>query len=161
MLSTSLPQAVKAEMLNLGSASTGQPITLDTASIPSYGTQGASSGAIFTYYLGRTRFNAEVNCARGEWESGGATHRPQSKATRNMLSIVCSARHREPNAEDKGYMLIFDPPSNLRSRPNGQVACTIDEMVVIPVYAEPNNGWFSTSWCGGTWIHRSQVRPFY
>lgn len=160
-LCTFLAQNASAEMYHLGTASTGQPITLDGSSVSMNGRNSASAWVGFTYYLGQTRFAAEANCATGEWHSGGSSHRPQSQATRNMLSIVCSARWRDPNAEDTGYMLVFDPPSNVRDRPNGNVIFTVTEMVVIPVYPESQNGWFSTSDFGGGWIHESQVRPFY
>ncbi|WP_139276536.1 hypothetical protein [Spirulina major] len=153
--------SANAEMYDLGKASTGQSITLDGSSVSMNGPRSMSAWVGFTYYLGRTRFAAEAHCSLGEWYSGGSTHRPQSQATRNMLSIVCSARWRDPNAEDTGYMLVFDPPSNVRDRPNGTVIGTVTDMIVINVYPESQNGWFSTSQFGGGWIHESQVRPFY
>jgi hypothetical protein len=75
------------------------------------------------------------------------------------MSIVCSARYAEP-VEDMGYVLVFDPPSRVRSSPGGSVKCTLEKMVVISVYVEPRDGWYSTDACDGGWIHSSQVRPF-
>ena len=89
----------------------------------------------------------------------GKTYKPQSKATQNMISLVCSARHAE-DTEDMGNVVVFDPPSNIRSSPGGAVKCSINKMTVIQVYAEPRNGWYSTQACGGGWIHSSQVRAF-
>jgi hypothetical protein len=71
-----------------------------------------------------------------------------------MLSIVCSARYAEP-VEDMGTVLVFAPPSNVRSSPGGSVKCTLSEMSVISVYVEPQDGWYSTDTCGGGWIHES------
>jgi hypothetical protein len=76
-----------------------------------------------------------------------------------LLSVVCSARHIRP-VEDFGYSLVFDPPSNVRSSPDGAVKCTLESMTVISVYVEPKNGWYSTQACGGGWIHESQIRAF-
>ncbi|MEA5418373.1 hypothetical protein VB712_03990 [Spirulina sp. CCNP1310] len=160
-LCTFFAQSSNAEMYNLGPASTGQPIILDGSSVSMNGRNSASAWVGFTYYLGRTRFAADAHCGKGEWYSGGSTHKPQSQATRNMLSIVCSARWRDQDAEDTGYMLVFDPPSNVRNQPNGNVIFTVTEMIVIPVYPESQNGWFSTYSFGGGWIHESQLRPFY
>lgn len=152
----------RAEKLNLGTASTGQSIILDTASISRYGANTMASGASFTYWLGQTKFNASAHCGLGQWESGGSTHKPQSQATENMLSIVCSVRSLEPQPpEDVGYVLVFDPPTNIRATPNGNIICTLDAMVVIDVEVESQGDWYSTPSCGGGWIHKSQFRPFY
>jgi hypothetical protein len=157
-LSLLFSQPVKAEMLTLGKASGGQTVRLDTASIPR-SRQSASWWASFTYYLGNRRIEAGAHCGRGIWEADGKEHTPQSQATRNMLSIVCSARYAEP-VEDMGNVLVFAPPSNVRSSPGGSVTCTLSEMSVISVYVEPQDGWYSTDACGGGWIHTSQIRPF-
>lgn len=53
---------------------------------------------------------------------------------------------------------VFAPPSNIRTSPNGGVKCTITRRQAIRVYVEPENGWYSTTACGGGWIHKSQVR---
>ncbi|MBE9018964.1 SH3 domain-containing protein [Chroococcidiopsidales cyanobacterium LEGE 13417] len=53
---------------------------------------------------------------------------------------------------------VFDPPSNIRTSPNGNVKCTIARRRTIQVYVEPQNGWYSTTACGGGWIHESQIR---
>jgi hypothetical protein len=157
-------QLTLAEIITLGKASGGQIVKLDTQSIPRMG-NGASWGSIFTYYLGQRRIEAEAYCAgEGSWRSDGTEHKPQSQATRNMLSIVCSARYADGThlEEGYGYSLVFDPPSNIRATPSGQVICSISEMSVISVYAQPKNGWYLTQACGDVgWIHESQIRPFY
>jgi hypothetical protein len=156
-LSLFLSQPVKAEMLTLGKASGGQTVRLDTTSIPRF-RNSASWGTIFTYYLGNRQIEASAHCGRGTWEADGQEHKPQSQATRNMLSIVCSARYEEP-VEDMGTVLVFAPPSNVRSSPGGPVKCTLTGMVVVSVYVEPQDGWYSTNACDGGWIHESQFRP--
>lgn len=158
-LSLAIAQSAQAEILTLGTASGGQPIRLDTDSIQRNG-RTASWGASFTYYLGEERINTGAHCGYGTWSVDGQTYKPQSQATRDMISIVCSARQADGTREDTGYMLVFDPPSNVRSSPNGPVKCTIENMRVVAVYPEPRGDWFSTSACGDGWIHKSQVRPF-
>jgi hypothetical protein len=118
-----------------------------------------SWGTKFAYYLGNEGLEAEAHCGRKTWKVEGQEYKPQSETTRNMLNIVCSARYAEP-VEDIGYVLVFDPPSRVRSSPGGSVKCTLDRMVVIPVYVEPRDGWYSTDACSGGWIHSSQVRRF-
>lgn len=153
-------QPAKAELLNLGRASGGQIVRLDTQSIQRNG-RSMSWWAGFTYYLGNERLEAGAHCGQRVWRIEGESeiYKPQSQTTRNMINIVCSARYIEEK-EDTGYMLVFDPPSNVRSTPGGKVKCTLENMQVISVYSEPRGDWFSTGTCGGGWIHRSQVRPF-
>ncbi|UBF30498.1 hypothetical protein K9N68_35545 (plasmid) [Kovacikia minuta CCNUW1] len=151
-------QSAKAEMLVLGTASGGQTIRLDTESIQHNG-RSMSWWTGFTYYLGNERLEAGAHCGQKIWRVEGKDYKPQSKATRNMISIVCSARYVE-DSEDMGNVIVFDPPSNIRSSPGGAVKCSIDQMTVIQVYVEPRNGWYSTKACGGGWIHQSQVHAF-
>ncbi|MBD1864206.1 MULTISPECIES: hypothetical protein [Trichocoleus] len=158
-LSLAVGQSAQAEMLNLGTASGGQSIKLDTNSIQRNG-RGMSWGAAFTYYLGGEQIKTGAHCGLGTWAVDGQTYKPQSQATRNMISVVCSARHIDENKEDTGYMLVFAPPSNVRSSPGGSIKCTLKNMQVVPVYVEPRGDWYSTSACGDGWIHKSQVRAF-
>jgi hypothetical protein len=54
--------------------------------------------------------------------------------------------------------LVFDPPSNIRTTPNGNILCTIKARTTINVY-NVSNGWYSTDACGGWgYIHQSQIR---
>lgn len=151
-----LGMSAQAEMLPLGRASTGAMITLDTDSIPRMSRRSANSGTLFTYYLGNERIDAEAICTRGIWTVDGQQYKPQSQATRNMVSMACSLRFE--SGEDMGTVLVFDPPSNVRVQPNGAVKCTLG-LSAIDVYAEPRGDWYSTTACGGGWIHRSQIRP--
>ena len=148
-----------AEMLVLGTASGGQTVRLDTDSVPRT-PKGMSVWTGATYYLGNEKLLAEINCSQRYWTIQGESgqYRPQSQATRNLLALACSIRRIDNQAEDTGYLLVFNPPSNIRSSPGGNVKCVIDTMEVITVYPEPNNGGYSTSNCGGGWISKTQVR---
>lgn len=58
---------------------------------------------------------------------------------------------------------VFDPPSNVRNRPNGDIVCTITTRRKINVYRYYDNSyqWISTDACGsGSYgvIHVSQIR---
>ncbi|MGL4883121.1 MAG: hypothetical protein ACRC8K_18990, partial [Waterburya sp.] len=126
-------QLTLAEIITLGKASGGQIVKLDTQSISRNGNNG-SFWAGFSYYLGQRLIPAEAHCVgEGSWYSDGSRHIPQSQATRNMLNIVCSGRHVDGvhQEEGYGYSLVFDPPSNVRATPSGQVICSISEMIVI------------------------------
>jgi len=161
-LSLCFSQAAQAELLTLGKADGGQVVQLDTDSITRNGNSGSWWGG-FTYYLGEEQIDAEVNCGQGTWSVDGQSYTPQSRTTENMVRFVCSARQvtDEARGEDMAYMLVFAPPSNVRSSPGGSVVCSIDQISIIRVYVEPRNGWYSTSSCGSSgWIHESQIRVF-
>lgn len=61
--------------------------------------------------------------------------------------------------EDGRPATVFDPPSNVRNAPNGEIVCSINEPTTIMTYGEMN-GWYYTSACGGILdvIHSSQIR---
>lgn len=160
-LSLCFAQPAQAELLNLGTASGGQSVQLDTTSISRNGNSG-SWWSGFTYYLGGEQINAEAHCGQGTWTVDGESYSPQSQTTETMMRLVCSARHiTSDGSGDMAYMLVYAPPSNVRSAPNGSVICSIDQMSVIRVYVEDRDGWYSTQACGSNgWIHESQIRVF-
>ena len=53
--------------------------------------------------------------------------------------------------------LVFDPPSNIRVSPNGEIVCSVTSKGSIRIYNEVD-GWYRTNACGvmGV-IHRSQI----
>ena len=71
----------------------------------------------------------------------------------NYLSCV-----RVAQSEDSANVIVFDPPSKVRTSPNGNILCTITNRRVIQVSLEPQGSWYHTSACGGGWIHDSQFR---
>lgn len=54
---------------------------------------------------------------------------------------------------------VFDPPSNVRTKPNGPVLCSINRKKHIAVN-ESSGGWYKTQACHGKtgFIHKSQIR---
>ena len=153
-------QPAQAEMLVLGTASTGQTVTLDTDSVPRV-PRGVGTGTNATYYLGDEKILADIDCSRGSWTVQGSStqYRPQSQATRNLLFLACGIRRINNQLEDAQDLLVYDPPSNVRSTPNGSVKCVIENMQIIRVVGEPRGTWYSTTACGGGWIDQSQIRP--
>ena len=154
-------QPAQAEMLVLGTASTGQTVTLDTNSV-SRSQRGTGLFISARYYLGDERVDADISCRDNYWVVSGEStqYRPQSQATRNLLSVACTIS-RSNNQSGARYWLVYDPPSNVRSSPNGSVQCVISTIQTIWVYGEPRNGWYQTSACEGAagWINESQIRP--
>ncbi|MGI0483602.1 SH3 domain-containing protein, partial [Geminocystis sp. CENA526] len=54
--------------------------------------------------------------------------------------------------------VVFDPPSNVRSTPNGQILCSVKSVTSINTYGS-TNGWYITDVCGRRgYIHHSQIR---
>ena len=54
--------------------------------------------------------------------------------------------------------IVIDPPSNVRSSPNGSIICAVKSTKQINIYGS-SNGWYITDICGETgYIHNSQVR---
>ena len=60
-------------------------------------------------------------------------------------------------AQSTRKAVVFDPPSNVRAYPNGQVICSVRSASSINVYGY-NNGWYKTDYCGQGYIHQSQVQ---
>jgi len=56
------------------------------------------------------------------------------------------------------FALVIDPPSHIRSYPNGPVLCTVENSVNINLF-ELSKGWYKTDQCQGHigYIHSSQV----
>jgi serine/threonine-protein kinase len=52
---------------------------------------------------------------------------------------------------------IFAPPSNVRNTPDGEIICTIARKTNITVY-DKQGQWYYTDFCGGGYIHQSQIR---
>ena len=54
--------------------------------------------------------------------------------------------------------VVFDPPSNVRTSPNGPVLCKVTASGLINIYGS-SNGWYVTDVCGQRgYIHSGQVR---
>jgi hypothetical protein len=113
----------------------------------------------FTYSIDNEPIQAQANCRNSTWLTypEKATHSPQSQATTDMLKIACTA----PNFnEGIAIGVIFDPPSKIRGKPNGNIICTIRDITAIDLSGGVFGGgeWYHTSVCGGGFIHKSQIR---
>ena len=112
----------------------------------------------FIYYLDGERVLSEAICAGGGvWVTldDGVTHHPQRPATRNMMRAVCSFADFVASGE---IALVYSPPSNVRSQPNGNIVCTVSENAYINVNGSIQD-WYITDVCQETgFIHRSQIR---
>lgn len=54
--------------------------------------------------------------------------------------------------------VVFEPPSNVRVTPNGQILCSVKSVTSINTYGS-RNGWYLTDVCGRNgYIHHSQIR---
>ena len=129
-----------------GKAIEGQAINVDLCSVSP-----RSSGAIaFTYSLGNQKSRSEANCADGTWTtlSDNSTHRPQSLATERMLNKVCGDRVASHSSTSQaGAAIVFDPPSNVRTAPNGEILCSVKTKTTINIYGA-NGSWYNTDVCG-------------
>ncbi|MBW4519462.1 MAG: hypothetical protein KME16_07140 [Scytolyngbya sp. HA4215-MV1] len=151
------PQSVQAQTCNYsaGRAIGGQSVNVDLCSI----SQASSRSIDFVYYLGNERVQSQANCEAGTWTTfpERSVHRPQSQATQNMLKVVCSYRAYSPTS-DVGVATVFDPPSNVRTAPNGKVLCSVTKRTKINVYGSTGQ-WYYTDACGDMGvIHSSQIR---
>ena len=153
-----LPQSAQASAAHcyydLGTASSGASVKLDRCTIQRQRDRRVN----FTYVLGEESIDAQANCRTNTWTTfpERTTHYPQSRATSDLLKLVCSAPSSSPGT---GLGIVFDPPSHIRKSPNGPIVCTIRELTAIELAGGiTESGWVRTRACGGGVIHRSQVR---
>jgi serine/threonine-protein kinase len=153
--------------VELGASLTGAPIRLLMGSINKRDNQYRE----FQYQLGNSTVQSLANCRDQSWTSypERQVNRPQSPATERMLGLVCattpltnqssSTSVATPgSATYPGTAIVFDPPSNVRTRPGGAFLCTVESERTIPV-GQAHGEWYPTSACGEEgFIHRSQVR---
>jgi hypothetical protein len=108
---------------------------------------------------------AVLNCRLGYWQTlpGGVTSRPDSRGMRELFAKICSQLERLPASRIsslRGQALLFDPPSQVRTGPNGAQLCLLDQPREISVLGIKDL-WLATDACGTDrpgFIHRSLVR---
>jgi hypothetical protein len=86
-----------------------------------------------------------------------AAHREVIGGAIDLLKIVCTA----PSFNDGIPIgIVFDPPSKIRDKPNGNIICTIRDITAIELVGGVTGGgeWYRTRACGGGVIHKSQIR---
>jgi len=141
------PNIVLAETCNYfaGTAVTGKSVNIDLCSI----VLASSRSVDFVYYLGRT------------WTTfpERQIHRPRSQATQTMLEVVCSYRFNSSQSTSRiAAAIVFSPPSNVRTSPNGNIICSVKERRTINIYGSVGS-WYYTNVCGEMGvIHSSQIK---
>jgi len=140
-----------------GTAVGGQSVNVDLCSISS-----ASSRSVdFIYYLGSERVVSQANCDQRSWITfpERQVNRPQSLATKKMIEVVCSFKvYSSARTSRIGAAIVFDPPSNVRVSPNGEILCSVKERTTINIYGSVSS-WYYTDVCGPMgFINFSQVR---
>lgn len=56
-----------------------------------------------------------------------------------------------------GVAIVFDPPSNIRKSPSGEILCSVREYKTINIYGSPGS-WYYPDTCGTMgMIHGSQI----
>ncbi len=152
-----LAASASAELLYYaGRAVEGQRVTVDLDTI----SRASSRSVDFVYYLGQEKIWSQANCVAGTWTTfpERAVHRPQSPATRNMLDVVCNYDSNPTATSRVGTAFVFDPPSNVRAYPNGDILCTVRQPSTINLYGAIGK-WYYTDVCGSIGvIHTSQLR---
>ena len=146
------PAATRAQAKSclsyMGDSVSGQAITVDVCSI----SRASEQSLDFVYYLGKEAIVSQANCTSGTWTTfpERERHQPQSQATQRMVSTVCRGL-----AE---LAVVFAPPSNVRTSPNGPILCTLEQAGNLNIYGSTGS-WYYTDACGpfGV-IHASQVR---
>lgn len=152
-------QDVSAQSCNYfaGTAVGGQAVNVDTCSI----SRASYQSVDFIYYLGNKKIISQANCNNGTWTTFPErdVHRPQSQATQRMLDVVCNSRSSSSsNTSSSRKAFVFDPPSNVRTSPNGSILCSVTDPTTINVYGAVDS-WYYTDVCGRTGvIHSSQIR---
>jgi hypothetical protein len=141
----------------LGKSVTGSAMSVDLCSIRLIP---RSFNINFAYSIDGERLNANANCRENTWyiPSDDTTHAPRSTATENMLKIVCTAP--QDGSTDNPLAVVFNPPSNIRKSPNGEILCQITELRTIGISGSgPSGKWLRTNvpGCGYGYIHSSQV----
>jgi hypothetical protein len=122
--------------------------------------EGRKNGYFFTYQIGADRPFAYTPCD-GRFQvvtADGVTFKPlmkpQSEATRKMLNRVCTYQRQQ--AAKSAY--VFDPPSNTRIAPDGDILCSVESQKRIQVYGSQGS-WFYTDVCGKMGvIHFRQIK---
>jgi len=140
--------AVPSSTYYAGQAAGGQSIRVDLDSVSTAGYLSVD----FVYYLENERIQSQVNCEAGTWTTfpEKAVHTPASQATQNMLNRVCSNKVPTSSAQSR-TAIVFDPPSNVRTTPNGPSLCSVRERTTINIYGSTGS-WYYTDVCGTTGV---------
>jgi hypothetical protein len=153
------PVTSPSSLYESGTAVDGQAVRVDLSSIRQISNRGEVE---FAYSLGNERISSIANCSNGTWVTLPElkTHSPKSAATRNMITRVCRgiSSGGEATVSPFGAAIVFDPPSNIRSTPNGSILCSVTSRGTIPIQGREGE-WYITDYCGSLgYIHQGQVK---
>ncbi len=153
------PVASSTSFYEAGTAAGGQIVRIDLSTIRQISNRGDRK---FVYYLGREKISSIAKCAEGTWVTlpEAETHSPKSEATQRMLNRVCSNVETggRPEISSSGVAIVFDPPSNIRTSPNGSILCSVTSRDSIPIQGRDGD-WYKTDYCGSLgFIHKGQIR---
>lgn len=179
-----------------GAAVGGQAITVDTCSVKTGNPRAIDF--VYYLGPEKIESSADCPGSNWTTYPERAVHYPQSAATQTMINIVCqTAGHtavvastpvsqapapasrpavasRQTDASIDGFIpsshewFVYDPPSNVRTVPAGDILCTIQDKRFIYVSGYISVGkedggsdiWRKTNACGSEgWIHGSQLQP--
>jgi hypothetical protein len=149
-------KTASSQTYNAGRSSTGQTINVDLGSI----SRASYRSVNFVYYQGEDRIESQANCETGTWTTfpEREVHRPQSQATQNMLNVVCRNARASNPASNATTAVVFDPPSNVRTEPGGDILCSVRSQTAINIYGSTGS-WYYTDACGRMGvINSSQIR---
>ncbi len=124
-----------------------------------------ASSLVARFLVDGQQQQAELNCRLGYWQTlpGGPRNRPDTSAMRQLIETICSRLDGLPDtggSRGRGQALLFDPPSLVRQRPNGEMVCLLPQPQEITVLGVKGL-WLHTDACGAGRqgvIHRSLVR---
>jgi hypothetical protein len=78
---------------------------------------------------------------------------------RKMMEKVCSNKALgRGSTSNSGVAIVFDPPSNVRTSPNGAILCSVREKTTINLLGAEGS-WYKTDACGTIgFIHADQLK---
>ena len=78
---------------------------------------------------------------------------------RTLEQSISQGEQTGTSSFSSGVATIYDPPSNIRVRPNGRILCSVPTKGALISIQGQEGKWYRTDHCGSPgFIHRSQVR---
>ncbi|MEB3124751.1 MAG: tetratricopeptide repeat protein, partial [Synechococcales bacterium] len=82
-----------------------------------------------------------------------------SQRIRTLEQSISQGEQTGTSSFSSGVATIYDPPSNIRVRPNGRILCSVPTKGALISIQGQEGKWYRTDHCGSPgFIHRSQVR---
>ncbi len=94
------------------------------------------------------------------WWQEFFTNHPQGDSDTSPSSVDQNNSAKSPSSNvvsKTGVAIVFDPPSNVRKSPNGEILCSVRKRKTIDIY-DSIGSWYYTDICGTIGvIHSSQI----